>query len=283
MTIGIREVSAGSETSSSSGSPSLCNYGIELTREMGTYDVDNRPQAWRMRITVTDTHGVSPNIFVYQRKTPDPETGEQVDTFESVASPVDLEEYPAGEPTPGTEPQFYRLSEVDLLARNRDLLDGTWNLMVEDRDELLRTLASICELDPVDVDRGGNFPAEAAAAADVTLDEPESSDGPATCPVDAVTGLQIVTSDDADYPVGAILASVGVTEAPPTCEREWEYTGDVTGEVLSLVTSITSYAFVAAIDDVDVDSGGISADYRALITYTKPSDGIEHNLEVIKV
>ena len=283
MTIGIREVSMGIETSSSSGSPADCEYGIELTREMSVYESDTRPQAWRMKVTVTDTNNVTPNIFVYMRKTTDPGTGLQTDTFESVASPVDLEEYPAGAPIPGTEPQFYRLSEIDLIARNRDLLDGTWNLIVDDRDELLRTLATICELDPVDVDRGGTFPSDAAVEADPEVTDPETSSEPEVCPYDGVMSLKITASDDADFPIGAILTPVGIMEAPPTCEREWECTGLVTGEVLSIITSTTVYVFEASIDDVVVDSGGISAYYRALITYIKPSDGIEHNLEIIEV
>lgn len=144
-------------SSSSSSSPD-CRYGIELTKEISKYEVTGRPQAWRMRVYVSKYYGLNPNIFVYLRRPATSESGEYRDTFEAVASPVDLEEYPVAVPEPVPAPQFFRLSDIDLLARNITLLDETWEAIQNDRDELIRTLSKICELKLDEVSAYGYFP-----------------------------------------------------------------------------------------------------------------------------
>lgn len=151
---------------SSSNNPQDCRFGIELTKELNTYNVVGRPQAWRMKITVTDYFNVDPNIFMFMRTGIDALTGEPQAAFQCVASPTDMEETPAGipaEPEEGSSDSpvlFFRLPEVDLISRNQAILEETWNLIVKDRDELIRTLEHMCVTDVAAVDRGGRFAAD---------------------------------------------------------------------------------------------------------------------------
>ena len=145
-----------------------CRFGLELTRSMNQYDVSVRPQSWRMQVSVSAYFNVDPNIFLYMVTGRDPETNEVQAAFQSVCSPTDLEEYPLG-PQEGSssapadgesenaeEPSlFFRMSSVDLVSRNRALLDETWSLIQSDRDELLRTLEHMAVLEVSDVSRGG--------------------------------------------------------------------------------------------------------------------------------
>ena len=143
--------------------PVDCRFGLELTREMNRYDVSGRPQAWRMRISVSDHFNVDPNVFLYMVVGRDPETNEVQAAFQSLASPTDMEEYPVGiqegsSGGPDDEPSlFFRLAEVDLVSRSRALLDETWRLLLVDRDELLRTLEHMALLEVSDVSRGGRW------------------------------------------------------------------------------------------------------------------------------
>jgi len=72
------------------------------------------------------------DIFVYQLRGVDY-------NFETIASPVDLEEYPVIAAAEDTD-TFRRDSQVDLYARNPELLEEVWRSMLTDIDELLRTM-----------------------------------------------------------------------------------------------------------------------------------------------
>lgn len=253
-------------SSSSSSVPADCRYGIQLTQDISIYNVDGRAQAWRMRITVTDYYNIDPNIFMYLRTGPDAQ-GNLKDTFECVASPVDIEEYPPGAPEEGQDPAFYRLAEIDLLSRNRALLDETWELIKADRDELVRTMAAICELEENEVSDYGYLPTDDPDPDPSPIDPPESSSGPDECPADAYTKLVVTESNDPDFPVDTELTESDSTAGPPTCLRTWSATGGVTGKVLELETSLPLHDFTAYIDSVEVDSGGLGDGYNAYLYF----------------
>jgi len=259
-------------SSSSSSTPADCRFGLELTKELGVYDVPGRQQAWRLRVTVTDYYNVDPNIFVYLRSGTDDE-GNQEDTFEAVASPTDLEEYPSGAPRESDSPQFFRLAEVDLLSRSEILLEETWDGIVADRDELIRTLVGICELQLSAVDRGGYFPPTPAPAEEED-EEPEGSEEAVECPPDAYASLTVTESNDPEFPVGSDFAEVGVQGDVPLCRRTWRLTGVPSGEQMDLTTSLVDNTFTCDLDGSEVDSGNISDEYKTYIYYTR--DGVDH-------
>ena len=255
-------------SSSSSSNPSNCCFGIELTREISTYNVTGRPQAQRMRVEVTDYNNVDPNIFVYKRNEPDPNTDTYRDTFEAVASPNDIEELPAG--APRDDSPYFRLSEIDVMSRSMDMLNETWALILADRDELIRTLTYTCELDVDAVSQAGCWPDDDDDVTPTPDVEPESSSAP-TCPDDDYDEIEIVASDDPDFPVGTVFTEVsGAT--PPLCQREWEATGIVSGKKLELTTSLVDNTFTCDRDGVPQDTGNISDEYKTFIYYSGDAD-----------
>lgn len=253
-------------SSSSSSVPADCRYGIRLVQDISIYEVEGRAQAWRMRITVTDYYGLDPNIFLYLRTGPDAR-GVLVDTFECVASPVDISEYPAGTPDEDQDPPFYRLAEVDLLSRNRNLLDETWELIKSDRDELVRTLAAICELEENEVSDYGYLPTDTPESTPVLPDSPGSSSGPDECPNDPYVVLVVTESNDPDFPVDTELVESDSMLGPPSCLRTWSVTGGITGKVLELETTLPLHNFTAYLDNEQVDSGGLGDGYNAYLYF----------------
>ena len=280
----MAETSYYEQSSSSSASPSNCMYGLELTQEVSRYEVTGRPQAWRMRITVTDWYNVDPNIFVYMRTGPEVQ-GSYVDTFEAVASPVDLEEYPAQAPDEDQEPPFFRMAQIDLISRNMTLLDETWESIKADRDELIRTLANICELETDEVSRYGDFgDEETVDTITPTVPTPGGSSEPDECPADTYAALEITESDDPDFPVGTVLTESAPAEDVPTCQRTWSVDGVVNGKTLLLETSLVSHDYVCYYDGAEVATGGVGDDYNAYIFYDKPGgDGGEHTLRIVGI
>lgn len=249
-------------SSSSSGTPASCVFGLELTKEVSTYNIPNRTQAWRLKVTVTDCNNVDPNIFMYLRGPGNTETEERIDAFQAVCSPVDLEEYPAGEPL-DTGPSFFRVAEVDLLSRSRTLLEETWNAIVSDVEELIQTLVSICELQHADVVRIGTFDSDDEA--DGEPQEPEGEGDSISefeCPEDLYTELRVTESNDPEFPVDAVFVETGSCGGPPSCDRSWECASLSTGHVMKITTSIVNHEFVAYFDDEEMDSGKVADGYK---------------------
>jgi hypothetical protein len=225
-----------------------------------------------MRVTVTDVSNIDPNIFLCLRRGPDAETGDYHDTFEAVCSPVDLEEYPAGSPNPTDHDQFFRVAEIDLLSRNRLMLEDTWSLLLADRDELIRTLIYICQLKLENVSRFGCFPPQPGSSSSTTpTPEPSlSSSAPEACPVDLCQGLVVTSSTDADFPVGAFLRPTSYTPLPPTCSHQFEVDAGITpNRKLRITASMTDHVFLAEEDTgtgwSTVDAGGAGDNYVIMV------------------
>lgn len=261
----MTESSSFEQSSSSSASPANCRYGIELTRTVSTYNVSGRTMAWRMLVTVTQSYNVDPNIFLFLRRTPDPATQQPRDTFEALCSPNDIEEYPAGAPRPEDTEQFFRLAEVDLVSRSRTLLEDTWTQLKANRDELVRTLAEICELGDVEVSRYGDFGDE-----EEEDEEPSEPDDIPVEPEDEPVSddyyeILVIDSDDADFPVDSLFAETTAPDAEAG-ERVWELTGG--GHTLLLYTDIDNHTFRLKYDGAAADTGGLSAAYGTYLNYT---------------
>jgi hypothetical protein len=111
---------------------------VTLIKELSTYSVDGRTQAYRMLITVTEASGIDPNLFMYQVVN---DTAE----FSNVTSPLDLETYPVG--TPEEDVPFYRVAQVDLICANPVTLDDTWNMILADINELIRTITKLATME----------------------------------------------------------------------------------------------------------------------------------------
>ncbi len=82
------------------------------------------------------------DIFVFQRK-PGGRAGFR-DEFSHIASPVDMEEYPQGQPV--GRMSFYRLASVTLVFRNLDLLRQSSNDLARDVQGLIESTEQMSEL-----------------------------------------------------------------------------------------------------------------------------------------
>jgi hypothetical protein len=115
---------------------------LRLTRKAVTQVLYQHLGAYRLRIEVSDPEntGADPYVFLYLRRPVNPYNQEVLDDFHAVASPVDLAEYPVGEPNALTTYPFYRLDFIELDFRSTDQATDTWVLIVAEVDALLKAL-----------------------------------------------------------------------------------------------------------------------------------------------
>ena len=93
---------------------------------------------YALKAEVTDPEGMPPDIFVYRAGVPELPTKEVVDTFSHVASPVDLEELPAGEPDLSKKTPYYRRNSVVLWVRAAQWLEQLKDNLDADIAQLVR-------------------------------------------------------------------------------------------------------------------------------------------------
>lgn len=98
-----------------------------------------RDDGIRIRIDAECPEGMSPKIFAY-RMLPLTPQGQQAGHFSHICSPVDLEEYPEDGPCPGTSPEWFRLSFVDVLVRSTEEAQNLVQIVREDVTRLISTL-----------------------------------------------------------------------------------------------------------------------------------------------
>lgn len=132
----------------SQSSPAPIEYGITLEHWVQAQFAEGSTQGYHLYIAAKDATNMSRHIFVYQVGMIDTETGETSDRFVNVASPSDLEEYPAE--SPGATDRFYRLDKVDLVFRSPLTANETWEAIQNDVASLVRTLKLMSELKLVD-------------------------------------------------------------------------------------------------------------------------------------
>lgn len=252
--------------SESNSSPPDCRHGIELTRQVSTYDVAGRTQSFRMYIRVSNVREVSPNIFRYYRTLPADETGEHVDEFDGVCSPADLEDYPEGEPNADatSATRYFRLGDVDLVARSTAALDELWELILADRDELVRSLDGLCELGTEEINAFGTLDGDSEPdESDSESDSTGDSESPATCPVTSLDNLYILATTDPVRAVGETLVNMGATPELPACTEVFEL------ENWRLSLHQTTNTFTLEVDyglgHTVVDTGHYSAAHRLTV------------------
>ena len=103
---------------------------IQLVR-LGMEDANQAYlKVFRIRVEIgAETVGLEDDdrIFVYRRLPPDPYTGEEFDEFQTVASVVDLSQFPPEEP--GEASPFFRLNYVELDFRSSIRVEEFWELI----------------------------------------------------------------------------------------------------------------------------------------------------------
>lgn len=95
---------------------------------------------FRMKIELQSPVGFPAKPFMHKAVKMDPYTAEIAYEFVSVASPSDIEEFPADEPIPGWEPPFFRLAIVDIIEDELSKIDYDWNSIKSDVENLRKAL-----------------------------------------------------------------------------------------------------------------------------------------------
>jgi hypothetical protein len=108
--------------------------------------------AARLRVEASDPAGTGadPNVFLFLRGPANPADGSVVDTCIGVAGPVDMAEYPAGEPSATTAYPIYRSDAVEVDLRSYSLVERVWLALVGAVGNLLTSLDRMEALTPTD-------------------------------------------------------------------------------------------------------------------------------------
>lgn len=122
---------------------------IKLVKEAQGRYVQGRTQGYRIVVTAVEAGGMPKEIFVFQRRPGDGYTAAYNDTFENIASPADIEEYPIGAPDDPNAP-FFRMAAVDLVFRSEELAIEAWNGIISDVTGLVEALNYMDELSQVE-------------------------------------------------------------------------------------------------------------------------------------
>lgn len=99
-------------------------------------------------------------IFVIQRGVrsgTDPEVDEpaELDKFQFIASPIELDQYPAGAPDPANNIPYYRVNSVRFSFRSPEELQETLDLIKADIAKLVESLkaeAAVADMEEVTYD-----------------------------------------------------------------------------------------------------------------------------------
>ena len=119
---------------------------LKITMQQQDVYIDGVTQGFRIKVIAEAEYpDLIPDdkIFLYARTVPSPETGEIVDRFIAVCSPLDMEEYPADNPDMTRTPHFYRLNEIDLVHTSQTILLECWEDIKKDIHELVETLKNM--------------------------------------------------------------------------------------------------------------------------------------------
>lgn len=149
---GVQEdIIISSLSSSSSEAP---RRSITIRKQTPRVYVEGRTQGYLLRLEAIASVNMPTEVFVFQRAPATATVGER-DTFENLASPADLEEYPVGAPASGGV--FYRSSVVELVFRNIDLLFQTLAEIQRELTSLIESLDQMDEFEEGDVIIDGVF------------------------------------------------------------------------------------------------------------------------------
>lgn len=114
--------------------------------------------AFRLRVEAHQAENMDPNVFMYRRDPANPYTSDATDTFFTVASPVDMAEFPPGQPNPGNAVPFFRKSWVELDFRSTEQAMQAWQLILKEVSTLIDAMNRLDELQMVEAVWVGPFP-----------------------------------------------------------------------------------------------------------------------------
>lgn len=102
--------------------------------------------AYRIRIEVEQATDMDDRVFLYRRDPINPHTGETRDTFFTVCSPVDMEDFPPEDPDPAKQYPFFRRNWVELDFRATGPAEEFWQLVQRELNTLIFALNRLEQL-----------------------------------------------------------------------------------------------------------------------------------------
>lgn len=145
-------LASGPETSLSSDTR---RFGIRLSRQPQSRYVVGYTDAFRMTVTAYDGRGLPDEIFRFLRG-PGRAIGSEDDVFDGVCSPVDLEEFPVGEPGSDQAIKYFRKASIDLAFRSETQANEAWRTIYDEVESLIRSLEYMENLGPAEIVAIGN-------------------------------------------------------------------------------------------------------------------------------
>ena len=119
---------------------------------------------FKFRVEVLEAVGLPAEIFCFLRVPQPSDPPQSDDEFQNIASPTDLQEYPALAPVPGANRPFFRLAEATLDFRSESLADDAWRCMQADFDALLTALEEGSQLSVEEVVEYGSAPSSSSSS-----------------------------------------------------------------------------------------------------------------------
>ena len=116
---------------------------MNLIVEFKTTTTSDQYFGYGLSVRVKEADGIDPNIFVFHAGMPELPSKKVVDTFSHVASPADMEEFPAEEPDLSKKNPYYRRSEATLWVRSADWLSELKARIDHDIGLLIRNYAML--------------------------------------------------------------------------------------------------------------------------------------------
>src|SRR5262245_29878407 len=107
----------------------------------------NYYSAYRMRVEVVAAENMDKRIFLYRRDPVNPYTNEPTDTFFTIASPADLEEFPPEEPDANKAFPFFRKDFVELDFRSLRIAMNAWQVILREISVLIEALNKLEDLE----------------------------------------------------------------------------------------------------------------------------------------
>jgi len=125
---------------------------LQLTRYAPKKILFNNYGAYRLRIEVTGVEGddLDEYIFIYKRNPISVYTQQSCDTFEAVAWPPQLSDYPAGEPNPDQGWPYYRLNYVELDVASSAQAEQIWKEIQAEACVLVEAMNRLDDLKSVE-------------------------------------------------------------------------------------------------------------------------------------
>lgn len=102
--------------------------------------------AFRLRIEIEEAIDMDDRVFLYQREPVNPHTNDYLDSFVTICSPVDMEEFPPEEPDPDKQYPFFRRNYVELDFRATSQAEEAFNLIREELNVLVIALNRLEQL-----------------------------------------------------------------------------------------------------------------------------------------